>query len=127
MGYDPVNPTTKGRYCPKMGKKCPGTEDKCAFWRTQEVTIKNEKHLIQNCLFVLQFETAYQGVAEEIRTQQTIHHLNNQIAIICVALQRGAPIPLLSGNLRKDVKVLRELAGVPEDPVEGGEDGQPNP
>lgn len=107
--YDIHNPVTKGRPCPMMGKKCPGTHEGCSFWRTQEVTIGNDQRVISNCLFVLEFEIQYQGVAEQIRTKATIQHMNNQIHMTVLALQRGIEIPALSGNLEKDVALIKQF------------------
>ena len=109
MSYDPNNPTTEGRYCPEMGKECPGTKKGCVFWRTQSVSIKGDDRLIENCLFVLQFEAQYQAVAEQIRTQATVQHFNNQIFATVVALQRGVAVPPLSGNSEKDKETIKKL------------------
>ena len=104
--YDPLNPTTEGRHCPMYRGKCPGTHKGCTFWRTQAVEIQGKDTLIQNCMFVLQFEEQYQNVGENIRIQAAIQHLNNQIFASVQALQRGEAVPRLSGNHEKDVKML---------------------
>ena len=122
MGYDPNNPTTKGRPCPKIGgNPCPGTEDGCTFWRTESVEINSKPRLIQNCLFVLEHEATYQGVAETIKLQAEIHHFNNQVHMTVLALSKGIEPPSLSGNFKKDYKVLEQFGSVPALP-EGPEE-----
>ena len=80
MSYDSLNPTTKGRPCPKAGKRCPGTVERCAFWRRQEVERDGKAVLIENCLFVLQFELETGARQEHIRTQACIDKVASEIA-----------------------------------------------
>lgn len=117
--YDPNNPSTKGRPCPLMGKKCPGSPDGCAFWRTQEVKIDDRPRLIQNCLFVLQFEATYQNVAEEIRIQNSIQHFNNQVYETASALAQGRHPVALSGNFDEDGEHIKEISGADSNPPSG--------
>ena len=109
MSYDVNNPTTEGRYCPMFRGKCPGNTKGCSFWRTQAVRIKDQDTLIQNCLFVLQYEEQYQGVAETISLQQAVQHMNNQVFATFQAMSQGKTPPALSGNYEKDMKVLGKL------------------
>ena len=111
MSYDGNNPTTEGRPCGILGKKCPGTTKGCAHWRKEEVVIDNKSRMIENCMFVLEYELARQAVVEQTRTSATVHHGTKQTVATLAAIRIGQPIPLLSGNPEKDAKVVKELTG----------------
>lgn len=109
MSYDGNNPTTEGRPCGILGKKCPGTIKGCAHWRIEEVSVDNKSRMVANCMFVLEYELGRQAVVEQIRTAATVHHSTSQMYVNLKAAQLGLPIPALSGNLEKDKQVFREL------------------
>jgi hypothetical protein len=111
MSYDHNNPTTEGRPCGILGKKCPGSIKGCAHWRKEEVTLDNKSRMIENCMFVLEYELARQQVVEEMRTAATVHHGTRQFVATMVAIRTGQPIPLLSGNNEKDGQLLEEMTG----------------
>lgn len=80
MNYDSLNPTTEGRPCPWVSS-CPGTTKGCVFWRKQHVVQDGKELIIENCLFILQFETSCQQVVEEIRTQASLNSFRNQVHV----------------------------------------------
>ena len=114
MSYDVNNPSTKGRPCPIMHKECPGTIEGCAHWRVEEVVIENKPRMIQNCMYVLEYELARQAVVEQIRTAATVHHGTNQLLANFMAVRQGTPFPILSGNPAKDDEVLGANQGPPK-------------
>jgi len=114
MGYDPLNETTAGRPCALKTGRCPGCTKGCAFWRKQEVSLGGKTTVVENCLFVLQFECSYQGVAEQIRTQSTINLLNNQAFVSMVALSKGLKMRALSGRPDPDKKSIEGVIDAPE-------------
>jgi hypothetical protein len=116
MSYDANNPTTEGRPCGILGKKCPGNIKGCAHWRIEEVTLDNKSRMIANCMFVLEYELARQQVVEEMRTAATVHHGTRQFVATMIAIRTGQPIPLLSGNDDKDGKLLEEMSGITGSP-----------
>ena len=109
MSYDNNNPTTEGRPCGIMGKKCPGTIKGCAHWRIEEVVLDNKPRMIANCMFVLEYELGRQAVVEQTRTSATVHHGTSQMYINLRAAQLGLPIPALSGNIEKDREIYKQL------------------
>ena len=78
MQYEPLNPTSEGRPCPFFRDACPGHHKGCAFWRKEIVEQHGKATPIENCIFILQYEVAFQQVVEEIRTQGSINTVNNQ-------------------------------------------------
>ena len=64
---------TKGRPCPVMKKKCPGTRDGCAFWLEFSVqNAENASTIRRGCLYAWQYVMANEAVAETVRTQATL-------------------------------------------------------
>lgn len=64
---------TKGRPCPVMRKKCPGTHEGCAFWL--EFSVQNSANgsaIRRGCLYAWQYVMANETVSETIRTQATL-------------------------------------------------------
>jgi hypothetical protein len=64
---------TKGRPCPMMKKKCPGSRERCAFWL--EFSVQNasgESTIRRGCLFAWQYVMANEVVVETVRTQATV-------------------------------------------------------
>ena len=98
--------TSEIRQCPFLGKKC--IQEKCMLWMSFE---NENKTTFKTCALVIQPQLAAQGIVEQVRVIATLDKFNNQIHATVVALQRGVPVPALSGNSEKDKETIKELRG----------------
>ena len=94
------------RQCPFLGKKC--IQEKCMLWMEYRT---DDKKIFKTCALVIQPQLAAQGIVEQTRVIATLDKFNNQIHATVVALQRGVPVPALSGNSEKDKETIKELRG----------------
>jgi len=96
--------------CPFDKKKCIG--DECTLWRVEEFTntLTGEKKVGAGCQLWLQYELTRENVVETIRVGAEVHHLLNQIYAIALTPPGQKP-PALSGNLERDLQVIKMLKG----------------
>ena len=92
------------RQCPFLKKKC--IQEKCMLWIEYRT---DDKKIFKTCALVIQPQLAAQGIVEQTRIIATLDKFNNQIFATVVSLQRGLPVPALSGNSEKDKETIKKL------------------
>jgi len=81
------------------------------MWRVEEFTntLTGERRIGAGCQFWLQYELVRENVVETIRVGAEVHHLLNQNYATALALHQGKRPPALSGNLERDLKMIKLL------------------
>jgi hypothetical protein len=79
---------TSGRPCPILKKKCPGSEAKCAFWITEQISNGLSQDIQAGCLFAFQYVVANSTQIEAIRLNSGFDKATN----MALAMRASGPM-----------------------------------